>query len=335
MSNYTDAQIGKMADSTMEPTVSQAKQLVSPEQLAELMERRDLPAWIQCSTHFGASVVCGYYLYTTWGNWWLTVPLFMIQGILLSYMYAGQHEMSHKTAFRTPWLNTLWGHIFGFIGFITFWFDRTHHMMHHQWTGVRSLDQELVEFRFEDRPFTTWSYLRYLSSIDYFFTLWGLFLMRLTGGLIDYEKQHFSKVDCAKMMAEAWAYMVGYSLIAYFSVQNETWIAVQVWLAPMISMKWVHQAHNMTEHYGLPKVADMPSNTRTIYTTPINRWLVWNMNYHTGHHRFANVPFYNTPKLDRLIRPEVKHSTMGYLKWHKQVINAALAGKRYGYEGLM
>ena len=29
----------------------------------------------------------------------------------------------------------------------------------------------------------------------------------------------------------------------------------------------------------------------------VNRYLYWNMNYHTEHHMYASVPFYNLPKL--------------------------------------
>lgn len=335
MSNYSDSQSGQMADGTMEPTLSQAKQLVSPEQLAELMERRDLPAWIQTISHLGAICLVGYFLYTTWGNWWLTVPLFMVQGTLLVYLYAAQHEFSHMTPFKTRWLNQFFGQVVGFIGIFPYWMDRTHHMLHHQYTGIRGLDQELVEFRFEDKPHTVRSYLWWLSGFDYYYALLHLLFTHLVGKLSDYEKQHISREDAVRITAESWAYAVGYGVIAGLSIYYETWMAVMVWLGPQFAMKWAHQFHNIVEHYGLPKVQDMPSNTRTIYTTPINRWLVWNMTYHTGHHRFANVPFYNLKKLDRLIRKEVKHSTLGYWPVHKGIIKAALEGRRFGYEGLM
>ncbi len=335
MSNYSETQFEQiMGDANMEPTLLQTKQLVSPQQLAELMERRDLPAWIQTLSHLGAIIVIGYFLYTTWGSWY-TVPLFMIQGVLLSYLYAAQHEFSHQTPFRTRWLNQFFGIICGFLGIFPYWMDRTHHMLHHQYTNVRGLDQELVEFRSEDKPFTLWSYLWFLSGIDFFYGQVSMLLSHLFGRLTYYEKAHISREDALRITVESWWYTLAYCLVIALSIHYQTWIAVQVWLAPMLAMKWTHQMHNIAEHYGLPKVKEVPSNTRTIYTTPINRWLVWNMTYHTGHHRFANVPFYNLKKLDRLIRREVKHATRGYLPLHKDILKAVFKGRRFGYEGLM
>jgi len=326
--------LDNMGDSEMEATTAQAKDLVSPEQLSDLMERTHLEAWVQTLSHFGAIGLTGYALYTMWGTWW-TVPLFMLQGTLLTYLYAAQHEFSHFTPFKTRWLNVFWGGVCGFLGFFPYWMDRMHHMLHHQYTGVRDMDQELAEWRFEDKPHTFTSYLWWLSGIDYYWGLISVIIGRIFGKLTAYEKKMISPSDCILMVVEAWWYMVGYALIIWLSIYYESWLALQVWILPQFAMKWMHQAHNIAEHYGLPKVSDITSNTRTIYTTPINRWLVWNMTYHTAHHRFANVPFYNLKKMDRLIRKEVKHSTKGYLTFHRRVLSCAFKGRRFGYEGLM
>lgn len=322
------------ADGDMEGRSSQAKDLVSQEALKTLMLRSNRKAWLQTLSYFGAIGVTGYALRTLWGSWW-AVPLFILQGALLAFLYAAQHEFSHLTAFRTRSLNVVWGHICGWLGFFPYYMDRCHHMVHHQYTGIRGQDQELEDFRFEDKPHTLGSYLLWISAIGYFPFMIKTILGRLVGKCEPRELERFEEKDRIKFIVEGWWYFTLYMAVIVLSLYYQSWIALQLWIAPMVLMKWAHMLHNMAEHYGLPKVADMLSNTRTIYTTPFNRWLVWNMTYHTAHHRFANVPFYNLKELDRLIRPQVKHSTLGYIPFHKKVLRCALRGKRFGYEGLM
>ena len=39
------------------------------------------------------------------------IPVFMVHGALLNFLYAGQHELSHWTVFRTRWLNEWVGRV--------------------------------------------------------------------------------------------------------------------------------------------------------------------------------------------------------------------------------
>ena len=46
-------------------------------------------------------------------------------------------------------------------------------------------------------------------------------------------------------------------------------------------------------------------NTRTVMMNPVSRFLYLNMNYHVEHHMFTMVPYYNLPKLNRLIQHDL------------------------------
>ena len=323
-----------MADKDMEVRTTQEDTLVGSVELKALMERSDRKAWTQVLSHFGAIVLSGYGLSVLWGSWW-AVPVFMLHGTLLAYLYAAQHECSHQTPFRTRWLNLFWGHVCGFIGFAPFYFDRTSHMIHHQYTSIRGKDAELEDFRHELEPFTLYSLLYELSAVPYWTGLWQSLYSHTLGKESEWEVQLFQKKDRDKFIKEARIYSSGYILIFALSIIFESWFALQYWLAPMLIMKWSHHLHNYAEHYGLPKVTEVMQNTRTIYTTPFNRWIVWNMNYHTAHHRHANVPFYNLPRLDKIIRSHVAHQVPGYLRLYWKLLRCAWRGERYGYEGLM
>ena len=55
---------------------------------------------VQTLSHAGAIGVTGTLLWLTRGSV-LAVPVFLIHGVLLNFLYAGQHELSHWTVFRT------------------------------------------------------------------------------------------------------------------------------------------------------------------------------------------------------------------------------------------
>ena len=82
----------------------------------------------------------------------------------------------------------------------------------------------------------------------------------------------------------------------------------------------IEAAQLITEHTGLTHEPDTIHNTRTIRTWPILRWMAWNMQYHTAHHTFPGVPFYNLAALHRELRPifdrhRMRRRTYGGLLW--------------------
>jgi hypothetical protein len=44
-------------------------------------------------------------------------PAFVVHGTLINFLYAGQHEFSHWTVFKTKKLNEIFGRLFGFVLF--------------------------------------------------------------------------------------------------------------------------------------------------------------------------------------------------------------------------
>ena len=53
---------------------------------------------LQAPSHVGAIGITGTLLWLYLGTWW-AVPLFMVHGVLLYFLYAGQHKLSHWTVF--------------------------------------------------------------------------------------------------------------------------------------------------------------------------------------------------------------------------------------------
>src|ERR1700684_1766972 len=132
---------------------------------------------IQTLSHVGAIGVTGTLLWLTRGSV-LALPVFMIHGVLLNFLYAGQHELSHWTVFRTGWPNEWVGRIFGFVLFYPRTFDQVQHMAHHRFTQDWARDGELARERY-----TLSSYLRWMSGISYWYTRWRR-ILRFSAGIV-------------------------------------------------------------------------------------------------------------------------------------------------------
>ena len=59
------------------------------------------------------------------------------------------------------------------------------------------------------------------------------------------------------------------------------------------------------------------------------RWLNWNMNYHSVHHTYPNVPFHRLPELHREVEARLGFELPSepYLKLHWRHLKALWAGR--------
>ncbi len=247
---------------------------------------------IQTLSHLGAVGVTGTLLWLTRGTWW-AVPVFAIHGALLNFLYAGQHELSHWTVFRTAWLNEWLGRVFGFVLFYPRTFDQVQHMAHHRFTQDWLRDGELGRDRY-----TLTSYVLWMSGVSYWYTRWSRILRFCAGRVVE---AYLPATRRAEMIREARWHLAGYVLIAGASIAARSEAAVILWLAPMLTMKWVHQLQNTIEHLGLPHGDSVLTNTRSTRTNGVMRWLGWQMQYHTAHHAFPGVPFHRLAELHETI----------------------------------
>ncbi|MCG6902995.1 MAG: fatty acid desaturase [Rhodobacter sp.] len=288
------------------------RDLIAPQRLRGLMQRSDLYGALQLGSHVGAIAVSGTLLWQLWGTFW-AIPLFMVHGVLINFLYAGQHELSHTTVFRTKWLNMVFGRLIGFVMIFGRDFDWIQHSAHHQYTQNWEKDGELARV-----PYTLHSYLLWMTGVTYWITRVTR-MIRLARGIVlePYVRPDQHRV----VVAEARWHLLGYALIAVLSVAAQSWAAVILWLAPMLVMKPVHQLQNTIEHLGLSHESDIFRNTRSTRTNALLRWLCWQMPYHTAHHAFPSVPFWQLRQLDGELRSNgAKPYAMGWIEFQIEVI---------------
>lgn len=296
------------------------RDVIDTQTLRRLCMPSNIRGLIQTFSHLGAIACTGTLLWLALGTWW-AVPLFMAHGVLLNFLYAGQHELSHWTVFRTRWLNEWAGRLFGFVVFYPRTFDQVQHISHHRFTQDWVQDGELARERY-----TLSSYLWWMSGVTYWYTRWRR-IVRFSSGLV--TEPYLPVSRHAELIREARWHLAGYGLIAGVAVAAHSAAVVMLWLAPLLAMKFVHQLQNTIEHLGLPHESNVLQNTRSTQTNALMRWLAWQMPYHTAHHAFPGVPFHRLRELHETIFTArgAAAPTMTYLGFQAAVIRAFTGGK--------
>jgi len=296
--------------------------LVDPLTLKALSRRSDTRGFLQLGSQLGALLLTGAGVAATWGSPWFPA-FFIAHGILINCLYAGQHEMSHWTAFRSRRLNDVFGAIIGFVVIYPFTWDRWFHFTHHRNTQNWEKDPELLI----RGPYTFSSYLLNLVGITYW---WGRVrsTTRAAFGRIAPYAYWLNDDQRRYVIAEARWHLAGYAAIAAISLSFQSWAAVEFWLAPMLLTKCFHQLQNVGEHTGLTHFPDTLRNTRTLQGPALLRWLMWNMSYHTAHHTFPSVPFHRLPELHQVIEQRLGKAVpaAGYLECHLTLLRTFRRG---------
>ncbi len=294
---------------------------VPRDMLKALSVRSDLKGAVQAGSHVAAIAA-----FTTAAVLLprLRLPLLLVQGILVNCLYAGQHELSHWTVFRTRRLNDWLGQLFGFATLNPFHTDRWAHFSHHRATHDPDRDPEIMGLR----PYTRTSYCLELLAISFWYYRIRSILRHAAG--LGFEREYWlSAGEAAFVRREARVTVALWLAIALVSAALRSEAALTYWLLPLLLTKWFHQLQNLGEHTGLAHQPDNFRNTRTLLGPAWMRWLLWNMSYHTAHHCFPGVPFHALPRLHQAIVANRCEPLPGGGYW--QVQRAIFAGLRGGF----
>ena len=278
---------------------------VSAKELMPLSVKRNLPAAIRSLGHVGAIAGAGSLLWLSLGTWW-AVPLAVVQGYLLAFLFTTEHEMAHHTAFRTRAFNYAMGHLAGFAILLPYEYYRVFHWDHHRYTNDPSKDPELAR----PLPTSKLGLFWFLSGIPTWIDRIRLFVVH---GVFNRVTEPWVPENKRGLIAtEARLYLVAYALVIAVSVLTRSLAALWLWIVPVMVGQWVLRPYLMAEHTGCPHTANMLENTRTTYTNSVVRFFAWNMPYHVEHHAYPVVPFHALPKLNKLLAPHIVNTEDGY-----------------------
>ena len=288
------------------------RELIEPSELRRLNEKSNFMGFFQLFSHLIAILLISVLHYKLIYSWWSLASGFAL-GVLINFLYAGQHELSHGTVFKTFKLNEFFGRIIGFFMLFPRDFDQIMHFAHHKWTQDWEKDGELVR-----EPFTIATYLLWFWGVTYWRNRIVGILRRARGVVIE---PYINPSEYKKVILESRLHVLGYLIILILSLYFNSWAAFTFWILPMLITKPIHQMQNTIEHLGLTHKKDILQNTRSTRTNFLMKWLCWQMPYHTAHHTFPSVPFWKLKDLNSKIEKKSgKVYSMGYFEFQIEVI---------------
>ncbi|AZV80395.1 fatty acid desaturase [Parasedimentitalea marina] len=283
---------------------------LSPTQRETLTARSDVKGIMHLVGHWGAIVLCSSLIVQSAPVWQLVL---IVQGVLLVFLFTLLHETSHKTPFRSGWINDVVGHVCGFLLLLPATWFRYFHFAHHRFTQIPGKDPELEA----PKP-TTWAqYISHISGIP----VWISHIKTLLRNALGQQQYAYvPKARVNQITKEARVYLLGYAILFSVSVWQSTPVLFFVWLLPMLLGQPFLRLYLLAEHGRCPAVVDMFKNTRTTFTNRLVRAIAWNMPYHTEHHSYPSVPFHRLPDLHRLIEPHLSVTASSYTAFNKDYI---------------
>ncbi len=292
--------------------------VVSRKDLKKYMVRNNRNGLVHFSLHLGAAAVTGFLLYLTMFSWWC-VPLLLLHGMIVAFLFAPMHECVHSSAFKTRRLNVVIGRLAGLIILRPFLYLKYRHMAHHTFTQHPEGDPDRVDF-----PRHMSEYLLHISS----YNIWH----RMLGNLYNLSLAHYSseelefipKNELKHVTNEARLMVACYALVLALSIYFQSFLAVYLWLLPRMLGEPALRAVRMIEHTGMAESPNMLENTRTTESNFFIRFLYWNMPFHAEHHLYPSVPFHALPQLHKVVRSHLKEVAPGVLSVHFKVLKRLL-----------
>ncbi len=288
---------------------------IEKEMLRKLTQRSDLRGWLRSGSFlliYAALTALAVYFFLH--RWWAAMVVacyFHALFVNMMSISAAVHELSHGTPFRTKPVNEFFLYLFSFLTWNNpVHFRASHILNHHQFTLYRGRDKEVIQVPVKEKlnPAAIVSWL----TFDW---AWFANVMRanvlhaLGNGDADFFNWDplFPKDDPRRKAMCSWARIVviGYVVLLALFIALHLWVAIFL----VFSYFFVRILANLTgaiQHTGLgSNVPDWRAICHTVKLSPVVRYLYWNMNYHTEHHMYAAVPFFNLPKLRAVLEKDM------------------------------
>jgi fatty acid desaturase len=214
-------------------------------------------------------------------------------GLALHGMATIMHEAMHNNAFTNKKLNWLYGFIAGIPSFFSITAYKVNHSIHHRYTGTEKDPDEL--FNITSNKILT-------RIMFYIILMFGVVLYLFH---VPVNALRFGSASERKQIVLEYLIMFSiYTIIILSSLHYDFFnVVLNVWLIPIIFAVLFGNIRGWAEHM-LTDKSHVLLSTRTVTSSKLFSLLNLNLNYHLEHHLFPNIPWYNLPKLHRMLLPE-------------------------------
>ncbi|WP_419759048.1 fatty acid desaturase [Acidisoma sp.] len=242
-------------------------------------------------------------------------PAMAVLGVLEVALFTPLHESTHRTPFRSLWLNRAVGWLAGFVLILPPEGFRLFHLAHHRHTQDPEHDPELIGAK----PLTRRRYVWRLTGLPY----WGSQIR----GLVKTAAGHADApwVPAASrqtVVREARIYLAIYVAVIALALAFRSVLPLVLWMVPVLLGQPVLRGVLMAEHTGCPENDDRMANTRTTLAGRVFGLLFWNANLHIEHHYAPGVPFHALPRLHSLLGPHLKSLDSSYPSAHRAILGS-------------
>lgn len=279
--------------------------------IAQLVTIRDAPGLVHLAGHTAVIAILSIWITQGWWAWPLAL---VVQGIALCFLFTLEHEATHKTPFRTLWINEWVGRACGLVLFQPFEWFRYFHLAHHRHTNIPGQDPELGAGA---KPETRRSYILHVSGLPFWY---AMFLQTLKNALDRDLEEYVPPRARPRVIAEA-RVMLGIYILAALSLLVSP-VLFWIWLLPCLLGQPFLRLYLLAEHGRCAFVANMLENTRTTLTNRVVRFFAWNMPYHIEHHSMPQVPFHQLPRLHQHMQGHHGVLSNGYTQFTRDYMES-------------
>jgi Na+-transporting NADH:ubiquinone oxidoreductase subunit F len=290
-------------------------------EMRKLLERRDGPAIRDTLIWFGLIIGFGGLTILLWPSWWAVFPYLCYAVLYASSSDSRWHESSHGTAFKTDWMNNALYEIASFMVMRESVVWRWSHTRHHSDTIIVGRDPEIVV----PRPPDIGGLIRGFFNLGVYPNYFRRIALHSIGRMAEDEKTFIPEMEYVKVYRRARAYLAIY--LGVIAVCCLTGNILPLLLVGGVNFfgAWLMPIYGLTQHAGMAEnVLDHRLNCRTVHMNLLNRYLYWNMNYHTEHHMFPLVPYHALPRLHALVKDDTPKPYRGLGDAWKEIIPALL-----------
>lgn len=282
---------------------------LTPAHLRALSEQEDRAGAIRAATHWGAVLTVGFLIWrvrTDLGLLW-AFPLMVVQGLLVAFLFCALHECTHKTAFRSKWLNVLVGYPSGLAIAWPYEYYFVYHWAHHRHTQDPERDPELLGGKI---PQSDRQLVIFFSGA---LQVYGRLRVLLRHAVAGHSKMPWVQASKQTLVVtEARAFLLIYASLIAGSIALHTTLLLWVWLVPLFIGQIFLRPYLLAEHTGCAVARSSFENTRTTAASKALRWLSWNMPYHVEHHAYPAVPFHALPRLHNVVAERIVYHGRSY-----------------------
>lgn len=233
-------------------------------------------------------------------------PLKILAVIVISAkqhsLYILMHEGVHKRLARRDLINELVSDFFtAFPLLISTKLYRFRHLKHHKNLN-NGMDPDFIDLPDWKYPMSSKKFLKfnfkYLLGYGVVDAIWSI---RTFSGLTFQGFCLQNRISRGYWSFQLLFYFFTFLLVSHFNLWN---MFFAYWLVPLfvIFPFWL-RIRNISEHYGVPQKNEFNSTRNIISPTLTERFFVGplNVSYHLDHHLFPAIPFYNLPKVHRVL----------------------------------